>query len=421
MSKKLRKSESYLNCGVKIEDYNYCPNCGQLNTHKQIPLRVFLHEMFGDLFTFDSKFFKSIIPLLKKPGHLTNEYNEGRRASYVFPLRLYLFTSLMFFFFYSLSGFVDGKFFDSKNEMIFANTDTLTHLLDMYDDEISDLGKEMLPRELTSKYILTQRETFGSIQDQIYDTLSIMKSSNLPYIKKKHFLSILCDSFIFKKKKDKINNSEILDSLKTLINNTEIGSSLNEKDTLVAGLSNIYKIGLRHSITKYVIMLNDPDRDSLNVTYLWNEEKADSSGFASLIEKQAKKIMTGGKVSQEMFIKDMINQAPKAIFLLLPIFAFLLKLLYVRHKIYYINHLIFTLHIHSIFFIYIIILLFWSAWYIFLIIFILLNVSIFIAMRRVYGQSRIKTFFKMGFILTVYVFCVSFATGIVAFVSLMNL
>ncbi|MCH7677577.1 DUF3667 domain-containing protein, partial [candidate division KSB1 bacterium] len=37
----------------------------------------------GDYFTFDSRFFRSFIPLLRKPGHLTNEYNSGRRVSYI--------------------------------------------------------------------------------------------------------------------------------------------------------------------------------------------------------------------------------------------------------------------------------------------------------------------------------------------------
>jgi len=87
-----------------MEDYNYCPECGQINTTKQVPLKLFFHDILGDYFTFDSRFFRSFIPLLRKPGHLTNEYNSGRRVSYILPLRLYLFVTILFFFIISLQG-----------------------------------------------------------------------------------------------------------------------------------------------------------------------------------------------------------------------------------------------------------------------------------------------------------------------------
>ena len=53
--------------------------------------------------TFDSKFLKSLKPLLFKPGFLTNEYIVGRRIRYIPPLRLYLFISLIFFFILALN------------------------------------------------------------------------------------------------------------------------------------------------------------------------------------------------------------------------------------------------------------------------------------------------------------------------------
>lgn len=421
MAKKLRKSDICLNCKTEINDYNYCPNCGQLNTHKQIPLKVFLHEMFGDLFTFDSKFFRSIIPLIKRPGHLTNEYNEGKRSSYVFPLRLYLFTSLMFFFFYSLSNFIDSQFFGSNNsELQFANADTLTVLLEKYDDEISELGKELLPRELSNKYILTKREVEKTMVDELSDTLSIVKNSSLPELKKLQFLLHLNQNFKFRNNSKKTTSEEVSKELNNFINSHPVGLALNKNDTLLNQLNYLYRVKSRNA-SNGVVYLDETNSYTPNIKATVDGESSDSSKFAALLEKQAKKMMMGGRVTQEMFVKDMIAQAPKAIFVLLPIFAFLLKLFYIRHKIYYINHLIFTLHIHSLFFIYIIILLFFSEWYVFILVFTLLLISIFMAMRRVYGQSRIKTFIKMGTILGIYFFCVSMATAAVGMISLVNL
>lgn len=50
-----------------------------------------------DITHFDSKFFDSIKFLLLKPGFLPQEYMRGRRASYLNPVKKYVFTSAIFF------------------------------------------------------------------------------------------------------------------------------------------------------------------------------------------------------------------------------------------------------------------------------------------------------------------------------------
>jgi hypothetical protein len=91
------KPTDCLNCGTELKG-DFCYNCGQKNKTYQITLKQLFVDFLGDYFTFDSKFFRSINPLLFKPGFLTNEYIAGRRTSYVLPLRLYLFISIIFFF-----------------------------------------------------------------------------------------------------------------------------------------------------------------------------------------------------------------------------------------------------------------------------------------------------------------------------------
>ena len=78
-------------------DYQYCPHCGQKDTSKIASVKGLIMDFLGDYFTFDSKIFKSLIPLVVNPGHLTNEYIAGKRISYIPPLRLYLFISIFFF------------------------------------------------------------------------------------------------------------------------------------------------------------------------------------------------------------------------------------------------------------------------------------------------------------------------------------
>src|SRR5205085_3367447 len=56
-------------------------------------IRHFLY----DLFHFDGKFFDTVKNLLTKPGIIAMEYTHGKRTKYLDPVRMYLFTSAVFF------------------------------------------------------------------------------------------------------------------------------------------------------------------------------------------------------------------------------------------------------------------------------------------------------------------------------------
>ncbi len=158
MPKKLRKSLKCLNCGTSMEDYNYCPECGQINTTKQVPLKLFFHDILGDYFTFDSRFFRSFIPLLRKPGHLTNEYNSGRRVSYILPLRLYLFVTILFFFIISLQGKIGLSNLEppaEENQVV--NKDSIQTIFTKYDEQIPEDVQASLISDIDNKYKLTKK------------------------------------------------------------------------------------------------------------------------------------------------------------------------------------------------------------------------------------------------------------------------
>jgi hypothetical protein len=92
--KKYRTETNCLNCGAEVTG-KFCSNCGQENIELQ---ENFFHLVFhtvGDFFHFDSKFFRSLIPLFTKPGFLTREYWQGRRAHYIHPLRLFFFVTIV--------------------------------------------------------------------------------------------------------------------------------------------------------------------------------------------------------------------------------------------------------------------------------------------------------------------------------------
>lgn len=85
------------NCGARRTG-RYCSNCGQNDRDYQRALPPMLGEMLRETFEVDARLVQTMKRLLFQPGVLTEEFSSNRRASYVSPIRLYIFVSLAFFF-----------------------------------------------------------------------------------------------------------------------------------------------------------------------------------------------------------------------------------------------------------------------------------------------------------------------------------
>jgi len=74
---------------------------------------------------------------------------------------------------------------------------------------------------------------------------------------------------------------------------------------------------------------------------------ADTAKMQKLFGKKFIEGFTSGQNNPQMFFEKIKEHLPKIIFLLLPVFALLLKLVYLRSNILYIKHLIFSFYFHS--------------------------------------------------------------------------
>jgi hypothetical protein len=92
----LPEQPNCLNCGTRLQG-QYCGQCGQRATSRLISLWELTRDAFGDLFELDSRLWRTVVPLLVRPGKLTRDYLEGRRARYMPPFRMYLVLSVIFF------------------------------------------------------------------------------------------------------------------------------------------------------------------------------------------------------------------------------------------------------------------------------------------------------------------------------------
>ena len=100
-------SPNCLNCGARLRG-QYCGNCGQRSRSRLISLWELVSDAFGDLLEIDSRLWQTLIPLMIRPGQLTHDYLQGKRARFMPPFRMYLVLSLLFFV---------VAFFDPREEL----------------------------------------------------------------------------------------------------------------------------------------------------------------------------------------------------------------------------------------------------------------------------------------------------------------
>jgi len=154
-----------------------------------------------------------------------------------------------------------------------------------------------------------------------------------------------------------------------------------------------------------------------------------STPFEQWIEARAKEKIGEHGSKAQLFFMTLINNLPYMVLCCIPLFAFVLKILYIRRRVFYIDHLIYALHIHT--FAYIAIILIWLTakglgrvapgplahstigllWFAF-------AVQIFLSIRRVYRQGWFFSVFKFfvgGF---VYLFVLCIAVAATFFVTL---
>ena len=94
--------EVCLNCGTALIG-SHCHQCGQAaHVHKTIA--AFFHDLAHGVFHFEGKIWRTLPMLAWHPGRLTRQYIDGRRASYVSPIALFLFVVFLTFALFNLAG-----------------------------------------------------------------------------------------------------------------------------------------------------------------------------------------------------------------------------------------------------------------------------------------------------------------------------
>lgn len=141
-----RKEKDCLNCGTIVQGH-YCHHCGQENVvTKETFWHMFTH-FFYDITHFDSSFFHTIHHLILKPGFLSKEYMIGRRASYLHPIKMYVFTSAIFFLLFFTFFSPKGNFTVSQEVPVSAE-ERVAYIKELQDGLKKDSTREQLKERL---------------------------------------------------------------------------------------------------------------------------------------------------------------------------------------------------------------------------------------------------------------------------------
>lgn len=222
---KLRNEKTCLNCGSDVEE-RFCPHCGQENIEPKQPFHYLFTHFIEDFTHYDGQFWKTIKYLLFFPGKLTNEYLDGKRQSYVSPVKLYIFISFITFFFFSFSLNNDVEK-SHKHPLPKENAQRI----DVAKDQIKNLEEnKVISKELTEKIeekVSTEEvETETSdisidLHSKILGTNTIEQYDSVAAIKKGAYKLFRPYAAKFFEIKDKnLSNAEITESFyESLIHN----------------------------------------------------------------------------------------------------------------------------------------------------------------------------------------------------------
>ncbi|HEX9706467.1 MAG TPA: DUF4286 family protein [Steroidobacteraceae bacterium] len=85
-----------LNCGTPLSG-NHCAECGQSSDVHVLSMKEVAGDVTHSLLHLDSRAWRTLRLLVRRPGELTREFIAGRHQSYLPPFRLYLGVSILFF------------------------------------------------------------------------------------------------------------------------------------------------------------------------------------------------------------------------------------------------------------------------------------------------------------------------------------
>ena len=369
-----------MNCGDPTPG-EYCPTCGQRKVDVQVSVRTLVMEVLEDQFILDKRLPRTLGALLFKPGHMTVEHVNGRIVRYIHPFRLYLVTSLVFFVLLSFFSMrlVRQAVQEDDGPAVAVTADSLEREVAGVDSALARIDRQM-----------ADTANPAPVREALAATRTPLERRRMALLAR-------------------------LDSLPAADADT-VAPDTTDPDAAAGRTSGGASGGAAEPAT-------------LSESFGWdgNPPEVNVPGPAVLDSALAGQVRRLGAMTPreagETLVGTFFNYAPTMMFILLPVFAGVLKLLYIRRGRYYAEHFVFLLHVHSFVFLLATVMLLLSGWaggtWVELGLWLWILVYIYLAMKRVYGQGWFVTFVKYWTLGWMYFWILVFSVPIAFFAALL--
>lgn len=320
----VKESQVCENCHLPLNGL-FCANCGQEADSKLKYFWVVIMHLLDDILSFDSRAMRTLWPLITRPAFLTNEYFAGRRVHYVPPIRLYLFISIVFF--------ITLKFFITTDDNDVIKVSDKKSLITQIKSHIKDLETEKVTLAKVVENPVGNTAKVGQLDAEIVKFTDYLNDLNNDY-------------------SDVGNNKKIIKLTRELVElefdqvNAQLPTDKKARiDTLITRLSEEKK---SESDTAGEISIGNNEDGTLSFNFLSDEQNKKLNTFSEELVEKGKKAFNS---DTRQLIEQVIGKLPQLMFILLPLFAVLLKLMFMFSNRLYMEHLTVALHSHSFIFI----------------------------------------------------------------------
>lgn len=310
------------NCGRPREE-RFCSQCGQNDRTYSRSLFPVLGELVRESFEFDGRLARTLKLLLLKPGSLSTEFSHNRRASYMTPVRLYLFTSVVCFLTASLvmsrapNPLEEEPEQDLRASLAEIPAEVMDSLQAVVPGFQLQIDGEDVPvsMEISESGIAALRANLEPSQHGKLDDLLKRESARATQMA----LAFLAAAFDSEARASSVDGRQGApgpdedaapgEDVAPEEDVAPVAGGPPAGDAVVLPTSRGFLA--RMSLNSFVDLMHDPDA----------------------------------------FTERIIGNLSIAMFFLLPVYALMLAVLYWRKKRYYIEHLVFGMHVHSFLFI----------------------------------------------------------------------
>jgi hypothetical protein len=314
------------NCGSQLLG-EHCYACGQPTKGLVRHFSSIVGDFLDSVFNFDTRTLRTLGPLLFKPGHLTNEYFHGHRVRYVSPVRLFFFLCIAAFFALQLTVDIDLDGGAGASTSAISRAETVEEVTRLRDGAVEEMRKarEEIPDAPGAR--VGMDVAIAAVEAEAKRRIGWIEARDAA-----------------------IRRGETPPSYRNGVVQFDLsgdepaaGPAAGREAGTPTGAEPADEPRVRTS----GIQFNDRPWDAVSnpVAIAWLPARANA--WINQLVGRAKTNSERIEEQPRLLVEAFIEALPQTLFVLLPVFALMLKVMYLFKRRLYMEHLIVALHSHA--------------------------------------------------------------------------